>query len=57
MINAIVKIILGYLLARIIPQWIKYGNKKTRDLLQLICNIIGIILVILGIVSLIKFLS
>ena len=54
MINAIIKILLGYLLARVIPQWIKYGNKKTRAYLQLICNVVGIILVILGVVSLIK---
>lgn len=52
--NAIIRIVIGYFLWRIVPGWITYGNKKTRDKIQLVLNIIGILLVLFGIISLIK---
>lgn len=51
--NAIIKIIIGYVLWRIVPGWITYGNKKTRDKIQFVLNVIGVLLVLLGIISLI----
>lgn len=57
MIGPIVQIILGILLWKIIPSWIEYGSKKTRETIKLICNIVGIIIVLAGCYSLIKSLG
>lgn len=54
MANALIKIVLGILLCSYIPKWIKYGDKKIRGYIQLGCNIIGIILVIFGALSILN---
>lgn len=56
MIGTIIQIIIGLLVWKVVPGWIEYGNKKLRDFIQLCCNIIGIILVISGCISLIRLL-
>lgn len=56
MIGAILKIIVGLILWLVVPNWITYGPLKVRQWLQLICNIIGVLVVLSGGVSLVKVL-
>lgn len=53
MISAIIEIIIGLVIWKMVPGWITEGNKSVRDVIKLVCNIIGIILVIAGCYSLI----
>lgn len=53
MIPAIIKIIIGLVIWKMVPGWITEGNKSVRDVIKLVCNIMGIILVIAGCYSLI----
>ena len=54
MIGSIIQIVLGLLLWKIIPGWIEYGDRKTREFIKLCCNIVGIIILLLGIISLFR---
>ena len=56
MIAAIIEIILGVFIWRVVPSWITTGSKGTRDTIALICNILGVLIVIGGIISLIRWL-
>lgn len=49
--DAIYQIIIGLLIWKLVPKWIEYGDRKTREHIKLGCNILGIILVVIGIVS------
>ena len=53
MISAIIEIILGIIVCKMVPGWITEGKKKNRDIIKLACNIIGIIMVLAGGYSLI----
>ena len=53
MISAIIEIILGVVVWQLVPGWITEGSKSARDAIKLVCNIIGIILVLAGGYSLI----
>lgn len=53
MVSAIIEIVIGLVIWKLVPRWITEGNKKTRDLLKLVCNIIGVIIVIVGLYSLV----
>ena len=53
MVSAIIEIILGLIIWKMVPGWITEGNKSTRDIVKLACNIIGVILVIAGCYSLV----
>ena len=53
MVSAIIKIILGLVVWKMVPGWITEGNKSARDVIKLACNIVGIILVLSGCYSLI----
>lgn len=53
MVPAIIEIILGIIVWKMVPGWITEGKKKIRDIIKLACNIIGIILVLAGGYSLI----
>ena len=53
MISAIIEIILGVIVWKMVPGWITQGKKSARDTIKLACSIIGIILVIAGCYSLI----
>lgn len=55
MADAIIKILIGYVLWRIVPKWITYGNKKTRERIQLALNIVGVLLVLLGAISIVRY--
>ena len=53
MISAIIEIVIGLVIWKMVPWWITEGNKSTRDVIKLACNIIGIILLIAGCYSLV----
>lgn len=53
MVPAIIEIIIGLIVWKMVPGWITEGNKSARDVIKLACNIIGIILVIAGCYSLV----
>lgn len=52
-ISAIIEIILGLIIWKMVPGWITEGNKGTRDIIKLVCNIVGIIMVLAGCYSLV----
>lgn len=54
MVSSIVKIVIGLFVWKIIPGWIEYGSKNVRGFIQLCCNVIGVILVVLGVIDLIR---
>ena len=56
MVNAIINILIGTILIKYVPGWIKYGNKQVRNNIQLVVTIVGIILLLAGIISLVRFL-
>lgn len=57
MIGSIIKIAIGFLLWKYVPRWITYGPAKTRSYIQLGCNILGLIIVISGVISLLHSLG
>ena len=48
MISAVIEIVIGLIVWKMVPGWITEGNKSARDVIKLACNIIGILLVIAG---------
>lgn len=52
MVSAIIEIIIGLVLWKMVPGWITEGSKSVRDIIKLACNIIGIIMVLAGCYSL-----
>lgn len=52
MIASIVIIAIGLVVWKLVPGWIEYGNHSIRQFIQLLCNIIGIIMVIAGAIDL-----
>lgn len=57
MTSSIIEIILGLLIWKIVPGWISEGSPKQRNSIRLVCNVIGILFVILGVFSLLKVTS
>lgn len=53
MVSSIIEIILGLIIWKIVPGWITEGKKNVRDIIKLVCNIIGVIMVIAGCYSLV----
>ena len=53
MTSAMVKIIIGLVIWKLVPGWITQGKKNVRDIIKLGCNIVGIIMVLAGGYSLI----
>ena len=53
MVPAIFKIILGLVIWKLVPGWITEGNSSLRDIIRLVCNIVGIIMVLVGCYSLV----
>ena len=51
MVSAIIRIVLGVIIWKIVPSWITEGE-KARDIIKLACNIIGIIMILSGSYSL-----
>lgn len=53
MIGAIVEIIFGIVIWQLVPEWITEGDKNVRNAIKLICNIVGVILLLVGCYSLV----
>lgn len=53
MASAILTIVIGILVWKLVPRWITEGKKNVRDIIKLACNIIGVIMVIAGCYSLV----
>lgn len=53
-VSPIFTIVIGFLVAFVLPEWIKFGDKKTRQFVQLIFNVIGILIAISGAISFIR---
>lgn len=53
MVSAIIEIIIGLVIWKMVPGWITEGSKSIRDIIKLVCNIIGVIMVIAGCYSLV----
>lgn len=53
MVSAIVEIIIGLVIWKMVPGWITEGSKSVRDTIKLACNIIGVIIVVAGCYSLV----
>lgn len=54
MVGAIIRIIIGLFIWKIVPEWVEFGSTKARSFIQLCLNIIGIVIVISGCVSLLR---
>lgn len=54
MISSVIQIIIGLLVWKIVPDWIEVKSRKSKNLIKLCLNIIGIIIIIFGIVHLLK---
>lgn len=53
-ISAIIEILIGLVVWQIVPGWITQGSKNMRDIIKLACNIIGVVIVLVGCISLIR---
>lgn len=53
-ISSIVTIIIGALVAFVVPEWVKFGDKKNRSFVRLVINVIGILIIISGVISFIR---
>ena len=51
MTSAIIEIILGAIIWKLLPSWISFNSKGAREVVQLVCNIIGVALLLIGVVS------
>lgn len=57
MINAIITIIVGLVVAFILPEWIRFGSKSSRSFIQLVFNVTGILIAISGGIKLLHVLG
>ena len=53
-ISSSVTIIIGALVAFVVPEWVKFGDKKNRSFVRLVINVIGILIIISGVISFIR---
>jgi hypothetical protein len=53
MLGAIIEIIIGLVLWRVVPGWITEGSQGARNFFRLAFNVVGIIVTIAGCISLI----
>lgn len=54
MLESIMTILLGLLICFKVPNWITHGPAKARQWIQLGCNILGVLIVISGTLSIIR---
>lgn len=47
-IGNIIEIVIGFVIWKIVPRWITEGGKSVRNVIKLICNILGVIIVLHG---------
>lgn len=53
-VSPIITIIFGLLVAFVLPEWIKFGDKKSRKFVQLVLKVMGIVIIVSGVVSCIR---
>ena len=56
MIEGIIKIVIGLFLWKVVPGWIEFGSSGARSFVQLIFNIVGVILIIVGAINIVMYL-
>jgi hypothetical protein len=56
MLDSIITIVLGYVIWKYVPEWIKGGSASARSTINLVCSIVGIIMLLSGVVHLVKYL-
>ena len=56
-LSPIITILVGLFVCILVPKWVKYGKKKTRQKIQFWCNIIGIVLILIGGITLLRTLG
>ena len=54
MISSIIQIIVGLLIWKIVPDWVEVKSRKSKSSIRLSLNIIGIVIILFGIVSLLR---
>jgi len=54
MMSSFLQIIVGFLVWKIVPGWIEVKSRKSKNLVKFILNILGVIIILFGIVSLLK---
>ena len=54
MISSIIQIIVGLLIWKIVPDWVEMKSRKSKSSIRLSLNIIGIVIILFGIVSLLR---
>lgn len=47
-INALIDIVIGLVIWKLVPQWITFGTGRTRSTFRTLCNIIGVVIVLYG---------
>lgn len=50
----IITIIIGFFVAVALPEWVKFGDKSTRQFVRLVFRIIGIMIAISGFINLFR---
>lgn len=53
---AIIQIVVGLFLWKIVPQWIQFGSRRKKQKIQFYLNIIGVVLILIGLISIIRVL-
>lgn len=54
MIGAVIQIIVGLLVWKMVPDWIEVKGRKQKNFIRLCLNIAGIVIILFGIVALLK---
>lgn len=57
MFSSLIEIIVGMLVAFILPGWVKFGDAKGRSFIQLVLNVVGIIIIISGVIHFLNALN
>lgn len=55
MIGFVIKFVLGYVLWHVVPGMITAAHGKTKQIIDLVCQIIGIFLMIVSVIDVIKY--
>lgn len=56
MMIALIQIVVGLFIWKIMPHWIQSGTRKNKQKIRFYLNIIGAIIVLIGIISIIRIL-
>ncbi len=54
MIGAVITIVVGLVIWKIIPPCLEYGSRRIRRNVKLICNILGVMLTVVGAYRLVR---